>query len=165
MSKKKAYKIVLVDDDPFIQEMVKDYVTDHFPNFFLKIYPTGEEALIGSRRTPDLIILDFELNGQTPAAANGLLVLPELKTRFPSSPIVMFTAQDNLQIATATVREGALDYIVKNETAMSRLGLLLRKIESDKSIHESRDKSKTLSIVLVGLIMLLIVIIVVLLMN
>ncbi len=56
----------------------------------------------------DLTFLDLKLPD-----ANGLTLLPELRSRFPEMPVVVLTAHDKLDSAIEAVRQGARDYLLK----------------------------------------------------
>jgi len=56
----------------------------------------------------DLTFLDLKLPD-----ANGLTLLPELRSRFPAMPVVILTAHDKLDAAIEAVRQGARDYLLK----------------------------------------------------
>ncbi len=56
----------------------------------------------------DLTFLDLKLPD-----ANGLTLLPELRNRFPTMPVLVLTAHDKLDAAIEAVRNGARDYLLK----------------------------------------------------
>ncbi len=58
--------------------------------------------------TYDLTFLDLKLPD-----ANGLTLLPELRSRFPEMPVLILTAHDKLDAAISAVRQGARDYLLK----------------------------------------------------
>ncbi len=58
--------------------------------------------------TFDLAFLDLKLPD-----ANGLTLLPDLRSRYPDMPVVILTAHDNLDAAIEAVRKGAHDYLLK----------------------------------------------------
>ncbi len=58
--------------------------------------------------TYDLTFLDLKLPD-----ANGLTLLPDLRSRFPTMPVVVLTAHDKLDSAVEAVRHGARDYLLK----------------------------------------------------
>ncbi len=58
--------------------------------------------------TYDLTFLDLKLPD-----ADGLTLLPELRSRFPSMPVLVLTAHDKLDAAIEAVRQGARDYLLK----------------------------------------------------
>jgi DNA-binding NtrC family response regulator len=56
----------------------------------------------------DLTFLDLKLPD-----ADGLTLLPELRTRFPEMPVLILTAHDKLDAAMEAIRHGARDYLLK----------------------------------------------------
>lgn len=56
----------------------------------------------------DLTFLDLKLPD-----ANGLTLLPDLRSRFPNMPVLVLTAHDKLDAAIEAVRQGARDYLLK----------------------------------------------------
>ncbi len=57
---------------------------------------------------PHLIILDIRMPGRS-----GLEALPDFKTRFPESPVIMITAFDDMDSTITAMQQGADDYITK----------------------------------------------------
>ena len=69
----------------------------------------GQEGLdFLSQQNFDLVYLDIRLPD-----LNGLEVLKVIKAKFPELPVVLFTAQPDLNSAIGAVREGAVDYLLK----------------------------------------------------
>lgn len=56
----------------------------------------------------DLTFLDLKLPD-----ADGLTLLPELRSRFPDMPVLVLTAHDKLDAAIEAVRQGARDFLLK----------------------------------------------------
>ncbi|MDP6531625.1 MAG: response regulator, partial [Arenicellales bacterium] len=57
---------------------------------------------------PAVIILDIRMPGQS-----GLQALPDFKTRFPQTPVIMITAFDDMDSTITAMQRGADDYITK----------------------------------------------------
>jgi DNA-binding NarL/FixJ family response regulator len=121
-------KIFVIDDESFHREMVADFIKRKFPEGEVSKYPTGEEALHEIYKKPDCVIIDYYLNLNNPAAANGIQFLDQLKEVLPQVPVILLSGQENPEVAAAAIKHGAYDYIVKNENSLSRLELLLNKI-------------------------------------
>src|SRR5437773_1544824 len=115
--------ILVVDDDPAMCEMVRDSLTKKFPGSTVNVYNTGEEALASLSSEPDFAVLDYQLDSIKPDAMNGIQILSKLKERYPNLPVVFLTGQDRIEVASNTIKYGAYDYIVKNETAFHKLEL------------------------------------------
>jgi DNA-binding response OmpR family regulator len=58
--------------------------------------------------TFNLVFLDLKLPD-----ANGLTLLPELRSQYPHMPVIILTANDKLGVACESVQNGARDYLLK----------------------------------------------------
>jgi two-component system, OmpR family, response regulator len=111
----------VIDDDPVQTEMIKDYLKERYI-FDLMTFENGEDAMKDiTTLKPEIIVLDYHLNAANPSAKNGIEVLKEIKRVSPVTKVVMFSAQDNIDIAMESMRNGAYDYIIKGETAFNKM--------------------------------------------
>lgn len=117
-------KIFLVDDDAMYLKLLEFELHEH-GDFDIQTYSTGELCLENLDQTPDVIILDYELNGIEKKAMNGLDILDKIKAYNPLLPVVMLSSQDKIEIAINCMRHKAFDYVVKSETAYLRLGKII----------------------------------------
>lgn len=134
--------VFLVDDEPIQNEMLKDYLSERFLYNF-KMFSSGEEALNNMQLDPEIIVLDYHLNAHDPGAQNGVQILKEIKEKYPAVQVVMVSGQDKIQVAVDSMKYGAYDYIVKGETAFSRMENTLNRIgelHTAKSMHSSYRK-------------------------
>lgn len=98
--------ILVVDDEPRIVELARDYL-EH-AGFSVIVATDGPAALAAARRGhPDLVVLDLGLPG-----LDGLEVTKELR-RDGSIPIVMLTARDDELDKLLGLELGADDYLTK----------------------------------------------------
>lgn len=124
-------KIFIVEDDNFFASMLKDTLSkNHYDN--VKIFNSGEACLANINHTPDVIILDHNLNG-----VNGLDVLRSIKEKYPFIHIIFFSAQEKLNIAIKALKHGAYDYLEKNSENLQRLLHILKRISK---INEMTDE-------------------------
>lgn len=117
-------KIFLVDDDAVYLKLLEIELREH-GDFEIQTYSTGELCLENLEQTPDVIILDYELNGIDKKARNGLDILDKIKAYNPLIPVVMLSSQDKIEIAINCMHHKAFDYVVKSETAYLRLGKII----------------------------------------
>jgi DNA-binding NtrC family response regulator len=157
----RTLKITLIDDDPQMLEMLKDFFTDKFPASEITRFNTGEDALISIITQPDLIVLDYHLDSVNEKAMNGLMVLKKLKDKFPSVPVIFLSGQEKMEIASNTMKYGAWDYIVKNETAFSRLEIhinnILGHVDLKKNLGTQKFFNRILGLLVLALIIGMIV--------
>jgi two-component system OmpR family response regulator len=112
--------LFLVDDDALFLKSLEIEFTDNTESI-IKTFPTGELCLENISQNPDVIILDYNLNGIDNNAINGLETLDRIKTANQSIPVVMLSSQDKIEVAVNCMKHQAFDYIVKSETAFIRL--------------------------------------------
>ena len=79
---------------------------------------------------PDVVILDYHLDGVERDAMNGIDTLDKIKAFDPNIPVVMLSAQDKIDVAINCMHHKATDYVVKSETAFMRLQKIITTILS-----------------------------------
>jgi len=113
-------RLFLVDDDAlFLKSLEIEF--HHHTDFTVETFATGELCLENLSRKPDVIILDYHLNGIDKNAMNGIETLDKIKTFNPDIPVVMLSSQDKIDVAVSCMHHRAFDYVVKSETAFLRL--------------------------------------------
>ncbi|QUL97657.1 MAG: response regulator transcription factor [Candidatus Fermentithermobacillus carboniphilus] len=101
-----ASKILVVDDEPGIVEMIKKFLSRE--GFLVKEAYDGPTALdIVQKENPDLIILDIMLPG-----LDGLEVLKRLRAK-SDVPVIMLTARSEEVDKLLGLGLGADDYVTK----------------------------------------------------
>ncbi len=133
--------IFLVDDEPIQNEMLKDYLSERFKYKF-KTYESGEAAIKDLHLDPAMIVLDFHLNAHLPDAKNGVDVLKEIKELKPHSQVIMLSGQDKLDVAVDSMKYGAYDYVIKGETAFSRMENIINNINILGNVKEANNTYK-----------------------
>ena len=128
-------KIVLVDDDTVFLKMLQADLMEH-DNFEIETYPTGEQFLEKISNSIDLVILDFHLNGVNQKAMNGLETLDKIKSFNTEIPVIMLSSQDKIEVAIDCIHHGAIDYIVKSETAFFKVNQSITKLFEFKKIEK-----------------------------
>ena len=117
---KNKIKIFLVDDDAVYLRLLEIQFLEH-GDFDIETYTSGEQCLNNLSKEPDLIILDYLLDGVDRDAMNGIKVLDKIKEYNAEIPVVMLSAQDKIDVAINCMHHAAFDYVVKSETAFMRL--------------------------------------------
>jgi len=112
--------LFLVDDDAvFLKSLEIEF--HHHTDFTVETFATGELCLENLSQDPDVIILDYHLNGIDKNAMNGIETLDKIKALKPDVPVVMLSSQDKIDVAISCMHHRAFDYVVKSETAFLRL--------------------------------------------
>jgi len=132
---KTKIKIFLVDDDAVYLKMLEIQFLEH-GDFDIESFTSGEECLKNLLRKPDLIILDYLLDGVNRDAMNGIKVLDKIKKFDADIPVVMLSAQDKIDVAVNCMHHAAFDYVVKSETAFMRLQKIITSIFETKKLKK-----------------------------
>lgn len=119
--------IFLVENDPAWVAVIESKIGSKYDK---KDFPTGEEALENLNLKPSIIVLDYHLDGQM----TGLDTLKQFQKRYPEAKVIMMSAQEDIQTAVDILNNGAYDYIVKGDSAVNRLKIVLRNIEREQEL-------------------------------
>jgi two-component system, NtrC family, response regulator AtoC len=130
MEPKKDIKILVVDDEDYMREVVRAALEN--AGFEVDEAADGKAALAMLRQYPyNVIITDLRLPGLT-----GEVILEEALSLFPETIVILMTGFGNIQSAVEAIRKGAYDYLPKP----FQLAELVMRVE--KGIEEHRLKSE-----------------------
>lgn len=135
MKDENKIKIFLVDDDALYLKSLEIEFLEH-ADFIIETYATGELCIKHLSRNPDIIILDYHLDGIDKTAMNGLETLDKIKDSHPDIPVIMLSSQDKIDVAINCMHHRAGDYVVKSETAFMRLRKIITTIFTYKKMEK-----------------------------
>jgi two-component system, OmpR family, response regulator len=137
MEKKEKIRIFFVDDDPIYLKMLENNLKQS------KIYSSrvftfssGEEAIKNLHLKPDIIVLDYYLNGIDTSAFDGIKSLEQIKHVNPNIEVVMLSGQDKIEVAVNSIKSGAFDYVAKSESAFVRTQNAINNIVKAKRLKD-----------------------------
>ncbi len=133
--KNEKIKLFLVDDDAvFLKSLEIEFL--HHADFIIETFATGELCMENLSHNPDVIILDYHLDGINKTAMNGMETLDKIKKYNPDIPVVMLSSQDKIDIAINCMHHRAFDYVVKSETAFVRLQKIITTVFRYKKMEK-----------------------------
>lgn len=135
MKNENKIKIFLVDDDALYLKSMEIEFLEH-ADFIIETYATGELCIESLSRNPDIIVLDYHLDGIDKDAMNGLATLDKIKSINQDIPVIMLSSQDKIDVAIKCMHHRAFDYVVKSETAFMRLQKIITTIFSYKKMEK-----------------------------
>jgi len=138
MNNGKKIKLFLVDDDAVFLKLLEIEFLQH-ADFTIETYATGELCIGHLSHSPDVIILDYLLDGIDKNAMNGIETLDKIKAYNPDIPVVMLSSQDKIDVAISCMHHRAFDYVVKSETAFIRLQKIITTIFRYKKMEKELD--------------------------
>ena len=135
MKTENKIKLFLVDDDALFLKSLEIEFMEH-ADFIIETYATGELCMKSLSNNPDVIILDYQLDGIEKDAMNGMATLDKIKSYNPDIPVVMLSSQDKIEVAVNCMHHKAFDYVVKSETAFVRLQKIITTIFQYKKMEK-----------------------------
>ncbi|MFN0118316.1 MAG: sigma-54-dependent transcriptional regulator [Elusimicrobiota bacterium] len=99
-------KVLVIDDEPQVG-MIFTKVLES-AGYDVVAVSTGEEGLRRMDSKPQVIFLDIKLPG-----IDGVETLRRIRKQVPDIPVVMMTAHQTVDTAVASMRLGAMDYLIK----------------------------------------------------
>jgi len=135
MTDNNKIRLFLVDDDAVYLKLLEIDFLQH-ADFSIETFATGELCIENLSHQPDVIILDYLLNGIEKSAMNGIETLDKIKLFNPGIPVVILSSQDKIDVAVDCMHHLAYDYVVKSETAFMRLQKIITRIFSYKKIEK-----------------------------
>ncbi len=127
-----VFKVLLVDDEPYVTEIIGRILSQ------AKIEPliasSGEEALhVLRNHHADLVITDILMPGM-----NGLDLLEKIKGLYPALPVIVLTAHGDFQVAKEALNRGAFYFLTKPFNKSTILNITEKALRLPRLTSEKR---------------------------
>lgn len=115
-------RIAITDDHPMIIRGISNMLSNYDHIFVTGTYMDGKELLEGiAKETPDILLLDIQLPGQT-----GDELVPILSKQYPDMRIIILTNFNSITYTNNFLRLGVAGYLLKT----AREHIIIEAIES-----------------------------------
>lgn len=118
-----SFKIFLVDDDLFSRAIYEQ----HFRNMGCTNYKSFSnivECVSRFDEHPQVVFLDYRTNPE-----RGLKILAAIRKIVPNAYIVFVTGKSGIIESLFSLKQGAFEYIIKDQSYPEQLQQVLRRIE------------------------------------
>jgi DNA-binding response OmpR family regulator len=133
--------ILIVDDEASLRQTLARILQR--ADYEVTTAASGSEALkMLSEHSFDLVYLDIRMPD-----VSGLEVLKLIHAKYPELPVILFTAQPDLNSAVEALRSGAIDYLLKPlkpETIIERTRSVLVNKQRERRKRELHRQIETL---------------------
>jgi DNA-binding NtrC family response regulator len=109
------FLIFIVEDDPIYGMILERHLSLN-PDYAVEVFTSGQDLLKNLYRNPSVISLDYQLGDFT-----GGELLKRIKKYNPEIPVVIVSGQENIGTAVNLLKEGAYDYLEKDDNTRKRL--------------------------------------------
>ncbi|MEI6696912.1 MAG: sigma-54 dependent transcriptional regulator [Bacteroidota bacterium] len=124
------YSIFIVEDDPWYGEILA-YHLGLNPDYKITRFETGKECLSKMHLKPDLITIDFSLPDM-----QGDELFKKIRESNPQIPVIIISAQEEINVAVSLLKMGVNDYLIKDEATKDLLWNSIARIRETQSLKK-----------------------------
>jgi len=131
-----SFSIFVVEDDEFYSEVLEYHLSLN-PDVTVTKFTNAKEFLKNLDKNPDAITLDYSLPDMS-----GEEVLRKIKEYNSEIPVVMVSGQEDIKTAITLLKDGAYDYIVKDEDTKDRIWNAIKNIRENEGLKKEISELK-----------------------
>jgi DNA-binding NtrC family response regulator len=155
-NKDNSLNIFLVDDDVLFLTALKHKLQEKFKaSVRVSTFLNGEECMRRIEDKPDIVVLDYYLDGPEGTHMNGIDVLKRIKTVSDKTEVVMLSGEGRMEVKESSIRSGAYKYLQKNATSAHILQNTIKDIIHEIILNRSAKENKQVNYIMGGVLLLL----------
>lgn len=131
------FKIFIVEDDVWYGEVIEYHLSLN-PDVRVKKFTNGKDFLKSLDEEPNLVTLDYSLPDMS-----GQEVLKRIKEYNPEIPVVIISGQEDIGTAIKLLKDGAYDYIIKDDETKDRIWNVIKNIREKEELKEEISQLKS----------------------
>lgn len=142
----KTGNILLADDDDYVLLSLSLLLEPHFNSVTTTNNPERIPALLDKEQF-DVVVLDMNFRQGDTTGHQGLFWLRRILSMKPETQVIMLTAYADIHLAVESIKEGALDFIVKpwqNEKLLSTVKAANALSLERKKVKQLKSRQKSL---------------------
>ena len=130
------FSVFVVEDDEFYSEVLEYHLSLN-PDITVTKFTNAKEFLKNLDKNPDAVTLDYSLPDMS-----GEDVLKKIKEYNSEIPVVMVSGQEDIKTAITLLKDGAYDYIVKDEDTKDRIWNAIKNIREKEGLKKEISELK-----------------------
>lgn len=149
--------LFIIEPDKLFSTTLKNEILKGFDieEIAISVFEAGEQCALSLHEHPDIAIVEFHMNSRYKDAMNGIKIIDMIKAKSPNTEIIMFTREDNVEVAKKAFNHGAYDYVVKNGYMFQRLNVSLRQCLMILELKRELKSQKTRGLIALVIIAVL----------
>ena len=128
------FKIFVVEDNEWYGELLVHRLGLN-PSHSVQRFTTAKACLEQLGEQPDFITLDYSLPD-----AKGEQLLSQIRERLPGTEVLVISGQEDISTAVSMLRQGAYDYLVKDDNTLDRLWNIVGKVEQQARLRRENTQ-------------------------
>lgn len=133
----KGFKIFIAEDDVWYSEILR-YHLELNPDYEIKTFESGKQLLNALHEKPDVITLDYSLPD-----TDGKKLLTYIKKELPETEVVIISGQEDIVTAVNLLKEGAYDYLVKDDDTKDRIWQTILHIREHSNLKQEVNELRS----------------------
>ncbi len=129
-----SYKIFVVEDDLWYSKYLNHQLSLN-PEYDVRIFNDAKTFLASMHELPDIITLDYNLPDM-----NGSEILKKIKSISPNTNVIIISGQEDIQTAINLLKDGAYDYITKDDNTKNRIFNIINHIRDNIGLQNELNQ-------------------------
>ena len=136
MKNQTSLKVFILEDDPWYGSMLQHYLSLN-PDYEVKRFTSSKEFFSHLHENPDVVTLDYSMPDM-----DGGEVLKKIKGVHPDIQVLIISGQEDVSTAITLLKNGAFEYIVKDEETKDRLWNSLLHLQQINGLRNEVEQLK-----------------------
>ncbi len=136
MKDQKTLKVFILEDDTFYGSMLQHHLSLN-PDYEVKRFENSKTFFASLHEQPHVVTLDYSLPDM-----DGDEVLKKIKSANPQTQVIIISGQEDVATAIDLLKNGAFDYLVKDEETKDRLWNSLLHLQEINSLRQEVEQLK-----------------------
>lgn len=130
--------ILVIDDNKGVLAAIHMLLKNHFEKVLTLPSPITLPTIL-KQEHPTIILLDMNFTSGINSGNEGLYWLREIKKMSPETPVILFTAYADIELAVKGIKEGAHDFIVKPWDNTKLVDTLVSAIQNKENLKKTKN--------------------------
>ena len=136
MKNQNSLKVFILEDDEWYGSMLQHYLSLN-PDYEVKRFTSSKEFFSHLHEKPDVVSLDYSMPDM-----DGVKVLKKIKGVHPDIQVLIISGQEDISTAITLLKNGAFEYIVKDEETKDRLWNSLLHLQQINGLRNEVEQLK-----------------------
>src|ERR1700754_1717732 len=134
MKNHQSFKVFIVEDDVWYGSMLQHYLSLN-PEYEVKRFESPRDFFAALHENPEVVTLDYSLPD-----CDGAEVLKKIKEHNPDIRVIVISGQEDVATAIDLLKNGAFDYIVKDDDTKDRLWNTIQHLQEINGLKQEVEQ-------------------------
>src|ERR1700730_16732553 len=136
MKDQKTLKVFILEDDVWYGSMLQHYLSLN-PDYEVKRFENSKDFFARLHELPHVVTLDYSLPDM-----DGAEVLKRIRSQSPQTQVIIISGQEDVATAIDLLKNGAFDYLVKDDETKDRLWNSLLHLQEINNLRQEVEQLK-----------------------